>query len=559
MIKKLTITSLFCVLLFGSLFAQSDTVFVPATDNDGNPLVNSIIEYIIADTNAAGEQLHSVYKLERGQWYLLDIPANFYNPVKIVADPPSEGVPPAKIVANYLPETLEAATGDLLEAYADITLENIWLAGTVYSGGDRRGWGDGQALTVRDSFVTVTMKNVWVDYNGWSVFSTAVPHTSWIIDGLHVRNEMNPGDQWTTFIFFLETSQIVDKFIARNCTFFQINSFVIFPPPVVQYIEFDHCTFVNSYKWPFHRTEWYKAKFTNNIFYNSGSLGLLPGELAGQDPDALMYGLINADTLFANSSDTIPAGPYTIPENQREIEVRSNVYYWTDDIQQYLQVHDSVVAPIWMNSRTEAMFANDTDWPGLVEENNVNQDPQFNSFPALQEAVDFLAVAVRDVRTGNTHEWDWDDDKESDPEFYRLTHPYPLPENFAYSGNFTSTDGYHVGSLQYYPEEWAEYKENVTGVDDENGNIPQKFSLNQNYPNPFNPSTTISFDIAEQGNFSLKIYNVLGQELATLVNGEMKIGSHTVNFDASNLASGLYIYKLSGNNVSLTRKMMLLK
>jgi hypothetical protein len=490
---------------------------------------------------------------------LLDIPANFYNPVKIVADPPSDGVSPAKIVSNYIEETLEAATGDLFEAYADIYLENIWFAGTPYSGGERRGWGAGQALSVQDSFVTVTMKNVWVDYNGWSVFNTSVPHTSWIIDGLHARNEQNPGDQWTTFLFFLETAGVVDTFIARNCTYFQANSFFIFPPPVIQYIEVDHCTFVNSFKWPFHRTEWYSAKFTNNIFYNAGSLGLLNGELSGQDPDGSMYGLINIDTLFANSSDTIPPNPYTIAENERMVEVKSNVYWWSSEVQQYLTTHDTVNAPIWMNSRVQAMFANDTEWPGLVEENNVNADPQFNNFPGLSEAVGLLATALGDVRTGNTHEWDWDTDKEIDPEFYRLIHEYPLPENFSYAGTFTSTDGFHVGSLQYYPDEFAEYYDNLVDVDENGTNLPEKYSLRQNYPNPFNPTTTIKFDIPESGYFTLKVYNLLGQEIATLINSEINIGSHKVTFDASSLASGIYIYKLNGGGVNMTKKMMLLK
>ncbi len=89
--------------------------------------------------------------------------------------------------------------------------------------------------------------------------------------------------------------------------------------------------------------------------------------------------------------------------------------------------------------------------------------------------------------------------------------------------------------------------------------IPTKFGLEQNYPNPFNPSTKIEFSIAEAGLYALKVYNVLGQEVVTIANQDFNAGKYTYNFDASNLTSGIYFYKLVGEKVNLTKKMMLLK
>ncbi|MGE5353607.1 MAG: SdrD B-like domain-containing protein [Acidobacteriota bacterium] len=89
--------------------------------------------------------------------------------------------------------------------------------------------------------------------------------------------------------------------------------------------------------------------------------------------------------------------------------------------------------------------------------------------------------------------------------------------------------------------------------------IPTEFALSQNFPNPFNPSTTINFDIPAAGQYVMKVYNMLGQEVATLVNGELNVGYHSVTFDASKLTSGVYIYRLTGNNVVMTKKMMLNK
>lgn len=89
--------------------------------------------------------------------------------------------------------------------------------------------------------------------------------------------------------------------------------------------------------------------------------------------------------------------------------------------------------------------------------------------------------------------------------------------------------------------------------------VPTKFTLEQNFPNPFNPSTTISYTIPEAGNVELKVYDILGNEVATLVNGTKTPGNYTEVLDASSLASGVYIYTLRTNSFIQTRKMMLLK
>ncbi|MBK9099126.1 MAG: T9SS type A sorting domain-containing protein [bacterium] len=90
-------------------------------------------------------------------------------------------------------------------------------------------------------------------------------------------------------------------------------------------------------------------------------------------------------------------------------------------------------------------------------------------------------------------------------------------------------------------------------------NIPTEYLLEQNYPNPFNPSTTIKFRIPEGSYVSLKVYNVLGKEIATLVSEEMNAGTYEVNFDASNLSSGVYFYKIESGNFVKTNKMILMK
>jgi hypothetical protein len=85
------------------------------------------------------------------------------------------------------------------------------------------------------------------------------------------------------------------------------------------------------------------------------------------------------------------------------------------------------------------------------------------------------------------------------------------------------------------------------------------YNLSQNYPNPFNPSTKIDYKIEEPGLVQLKVYNVLGVEVATVVNAQQNSGNYTVGFDAARLSSGVYFYSLSVNNFTQTRKMILEK
>jgi hypothetical protein len=105
-----------------------------------------------------------------------------------------------------------------------------------------------------------------------------------------------------------------------------------------------------------------------------------------------------------------------------------------------------------------------------------------------------------------------------------------------------------------------QYKDISTSVDEENGSsVPSEFSLDQNYPNPFNPSTNIVFSIQKPGNVKLSVYNLLGQEIAILMNENMAAGSHSLQFDATDLTSGLYFYRLESNQQMITKKMLLLK
>lgn len=125
----------------------------------------------------------------------------------------------------------------------------------------------------------------------------------------------------------------------------------------------------------------------------------------------------------------------------------------------------------------------------------------------------------------------------------------------AYTG---AEDGFPSGDLNWFPSKKAEWIK-ITGIRTVSAPVPVQYSLEQNYPNPFNPTTVIRFSIPKTSRVSLIVYNVLGQKVATLINEQLSIGVHEVNFNAARLSSGVYFYSLSAGSYTITKKMLLLK
>lgn len=98
-----------------------------------------------------------------------------------------------------------------------------------------------------------------------------------------------------------------------------------------------------------------------------------------------------------------------------------------------------------------------------------------------------------------------------------------------------------------------------TGIVNINNEVPSSYNLKQNFPNPFNPTTNITFSLPNSGLVTLKVYDMIGKEVATLVNEVKAAGNYIVGFNAANLPSGAYFYRLESNNFADTKKMMLIK
>jgi enterochelin esterase family protein len=161
------------------------------------------------------------------------------------------------------------------------------------------------------------------------------------------------------------------------------------------------------------------------------------------------------------------------------------------------------------------------------------KDIKWSSIWGTYESIYPELRSFRDFLIGNSCELDW----------------LERPEGHSWGLWRASLDR----MLEYF------FPANPSGLLPNNSMIISEFNLFQNYPNPFNPSTTISWYLPESDLVTLKIYDVLGNEITTLLNEQQEAGLHKINFNASRLSSGMYFYFLQSGNQIFTNKMILIK
>ena len=139
------------------------------------------------------------------------------------------------------------------------------------------------------------------------------------------------------------------------------------------------------------------------------------------------------------------------------------------------------------------------------------------------------------------------------PDFYGGS-PITIP--FNQSGTNIS---FTLPNLLYWSTIVIQYDTSLSSVESVNGSLPQSYSLQQNYPNPFNPTTVIRYRLSSSGHVMLVVYDLLGREIAALVDADQPAGNYSVTFDGSRLSSGVYLYRLEAGNHLFTKEMLLLK
>jgi len=375
-----------------------------------------------------------------------------------------------------------------------------------------------------------------------------------------------------------------DTIMVENCTILQAQGslFKFRSNYQVNRSIFNHNTFVNCAGYAFMNIgNTGNITVTNNIFVNCNVQAYCPvfqtadaGEVDKRD---LPMGIVNV----VNDSAAVANG-FTF-------YVDRNLVYWDPKFDSYVQyLKDNTVngttdwfsQRITMNDASQAMFDDDETYPLLTEGSWVTGVmPNFTETADLMtDQVDNLLAYVKaTVDTASAEvlpNWRKADNNPTDNFVYA---DWPIPVDLSYDNAELLNAGlgnYPLGDLDWFPTQKANWEMTkdleyadinsalttgiITGVEGQ-ANVVNKFELAQNYPNPFNPTTVISYTIPEASEVTLKVYDVLGKEVATLVNGFQAANSYKVNFNAASLSTGVYIYKIEAGNFSMTKKMLLLK
>lgn len=582
------------ILLFTipvSLFAQDTLEVQPTPPGNLNDVLN-------ADTLSNGQRAHKVYKLGRGFIYQITAPMEINGSFTIVS-PGDPNTRPAVIAFAILSDGSNADHFfDVVGKGAKVELDSIYIT-SFRSDQAEGGWIDGFRLNA-DS-VKFTLNNCIFD---------GISHTSIALSGfwnkITVENCVFRNEQHATSFFsggaFLSNNSVCeDTSIFRNNTFFCNNAYLWGPRGYTPYALLDHNTFVYGNVNPFLMRQGQNMHITNNVFYAMHAFGGTPPWFVDgygsflSFPDTGSSSVIRLRTRDSTSmwaelakNFSIITGPefYVDPAHgvtadmlapdKRVFELQNNAYYWPTKLTDFYKTYndtvvsaDSVNAPdpnsssgvtlkllkrkiypaTFINAYTQYTIGILPSLGATVTvANNDSVDPGFNT--DINNQVDKLIAYVNKCASNHL-----DSTWRYSPSGTYYPPAWPLPENLRYTNAALingGTDGKALGDLNWFPEQ------GLVGVNDVN-NLPIHFALNQNYPNPFNPSTKISFNLDKSGFANLTIYNILGQKVATLISGNLSAGVHEVNFNASSLSSGIYMYKLeSGSNVAI-KKMMLLK
>lgn len=554
-------------------FAQSGTLVVYAS----GPTLDQVIG---ADTASNGTQKHSTYQLVSvDTTYLFDATITSRSGINIIGVPNSNGklpcIQPDVLSDNSIPSTFFAFNGQGTR----VRVANIYFLGTAINNTH----GYGVALSLLADSISLTADNLVFDDMSGDAFSYQANWVNLYITNCKMRNSINSTGDYYEGEFIRNQNGAgafkTDTIMIRYCTLNCVAAYVCAATGgITNYFEFSHSDVINTLKNPFFIDRSVNAKINNNIFYNAFAIGQTPTEYNGVW-DSFDFGLPSIITMGPLDSTTASdllghastgAGD-PAAEALRKVEVKNNVYFWSSALTDFYTTWDdtahvdSIIAPVWMNSRTMNMFSDKTSWPGFVESGNQNVDPQFgtsidaslNAGTGYAQGLLGYIAAVRGG-TGTTETYGCQITDVPQPEPLDWTPAWPLPEasDLAYSNTSLktgATDGKAIGDPGWFTNGYT------TGIVS-GAQIPGKFTLYNAYPNPFNPSTNIKFTIAQAGVVSLKIFNSLGQVVKTVVANEYKSkGDYEMNVDMSNLSSGVYFYRLQQGNNALTKKMILMK
>jgi Secretion system C-terminal sorting domain len=581
----LTILFLFSVKIIG----KTDTVYVPRDIFPGVGNLNRAIEAV----TDSGFLSNTIFLLEADGYYVLTdsilVPRG--ERLTITAPEPSlthETVPPQILCASG-PNEFSSPVKFMIKCFGDLILKNLWL---LFA--NTNGWQVSANLQFDYSpevigeqigiFENVIFDYSGIPYNASGAIGIATKHFKGIFKNCYWKNCIDSFFRYygrAVSFPFNSSGYHVDSLTFENCTFANIGYVYsqegnwVNEGQYADYIKFNHCTFLNVVMFSLESGWWNKLSVTNSIFVNTFMYGYIPLS-DGNEPYG---GTIRIDSISSFGFEV----PFK--DQDRCILFTNSSYYiekWLNDWMKnnpysldlkHRNYADEIPEPQPMLSPGTIRFFESNDFPYMNMANLYDStDPGFIIAPSDTNAIkEFLYHKWFD---SGAESWAW----KTENSINRL---WPLEEKLAYKndtlrkagmGEFPLGDLYHWWPDQYIQWKAQEERENKrisywlnTGRDSiftdvkEKPNVIHEYELAQNYPNPFNPTTNIEFRIADFGLVILKVYDILGREIATLVNEEKNPGNYVEKFNGTGLASGIYFYQLRSKNFMKTKKLVLLK
>jgi len=584
---------LLAILLPVGLFAQTDTVNVPdfydPTSGGEGTLNNAITTAITAGTLS-----NKVFKLKPYGLYVLSatirVPAG--KKLTLVAPDPggSQTTSPPMIcwtVSSGVNTTFN------FDCFGDVYMKNIWILYATQNTADI-GTQVGSALEIDEDSTdhknVATFENCIFDYapisNGGGAITVSASHARLTLTNCYFRNCIDTHFRYYSraVSFPFGTSGWHNDYVSfENCTFANIG--YVYMQEAAEYADsvmFNHCTFLNTVMYTLESGWWGWCSVTNCLYDNAYMFGYFP-----HGDGATPYGgALNVDSITTFGFSV----PFT--EGNRHILFSNNSYFTEQWLKNYMAPYnastnptggnpysnsiylidpDSIPHPMpMMSHKTMNFFNNKAVWPYLTLQNvDTTSSPGFLIPPS--NLVGIKSFLYRKWYDNSDTTWAFDPHSD-------VNQVWPMNENLGYTNAALKTEamgGFPLGDLyHWWPTQYATWKAqastertniyNMTlhgaaGVEQQQSNVPGEFTLGQNYPNPFNPSTQIEYSVPQRSNISLKVFNVLGQHVATLFDGERQAGRYSATFDGSKFASGVYFYRLQSNSVSITKKLVLMK
>lgn len=564
--------------------AQTDTVTVPS-DVSANGNLNRAVGAAIT----AGTLSNTVFALEPNGYYILTgtITVPTGERLTIIAPEPGESqqtAPPQIVFADSV------APGNAkfnFDCFGDIELKNVWLL-YANTAGDQVG----ASLQIEDSpdtakgqvgvFDGVTFDYSSCPWNASGAVGVTARHFRGTFRNCYFRNCTDIHYRYygrAVSFPYLSTRWHIDSLLFVNCTFANLGYVIM--QEESEYTDFlwmNHCTFVNTVMYCLESTWWYWLSMTNSVFVNSYMYGYIGTGI----PEGATFAIDSVSNLRFTP-------PFT--DAQRHILFANSSHCtepWLADWMTHNPYSDTVTVPgniprpqPMLNRRT-LMFFDTTDDQGNKSYPYMNRadlydstDPGFVLPPTSQLGIKTF-LYMRWCTSADTT-WAYF------PEL-SLQRIWPPKENLAYTNPIllaAGMGGFPLGDLyHWFPDKYSQWKSqegtenaristwlgtgadpgSVVDVKERAGNTtPGSFALGQNFPNPFNPATTIRYELPRASHVTLTLYDLLGREIAALVNGVEQPGYKSVEWNAAGVASGMYLYRLKAGGFAQTRKLLVLR